>query len=44
MDAATLEGRLEFIRQAERLKDVLRSDAAPAAGRKARPSTAGVCA
>lgn len=25
MDAATLEGRLEFIRQAERLKDVLRS-------------------
>ena len=42
MDAATLEGRLEFIRQAER-PDVQRR-AAPAAGRKARPSTAGVCA
>ena len=33
MDAATLEGRLEFIRQAERLRTCCAAAAAPAAGR-----------
>lgn len=44
MSLELLSNRLEFLREAERLKDVLRSRTPPPAARKAPPNIAGGCA
>lgn len=44
MNIERLKGKLAFLREAEKLKDVLRSGHTSSGRAEARPSTAGGCA